>query len=62
MKIRVNYEASETQRRDVLDFEDLGITEQEWNEMDKEAKVLILMTDAEKETPYWVVDNFEVIE
>lgn len=60
MKVKVKYEASETQRNDTFDVEqDFGFTIEQWNKMSDEKKREILMEAVEHEPPYWSVDIFE---
>ena len=61
MKISVKLEVSESNGHHTFDLDDLGVTEQEWNEMSESEK-----NDAvEKavfdlpEQPYWMVGSFD---
>ena len=57
MKIKVKYDVSSTAMRETYDLEDLGVTEDEWKEMNDDKKREILM-DAVVEQPYWMVDEY----
>lgn len=60
MKVKVKYEASETQRTDTFDVEqDFGLTIEQWNEMTDDSKRELLMDSVEHEPPYWAVEKFE---
>lgn len=61
MKIEVKYEVSETRTDETWDLEDLGLTEDEWNEMDKNEKQECLMDIMENKNPYWMIDYFREI-
>ena len=59
MKIKVKYDVSATQRYESFDLEDLGVSEEKWNNMIDEEKRQLLMDAAETDQPYWVVSKFE---
>lgn len=60
MKISVKLEVSEINGHHTFDLEDLGVTEQEWEQMsdsEKHAAVEKAVFDL-PDQPYWMVDSF----
>ncbi len=63
MKVKVNYEASQTQKTKTYDvLDDFGIESEIWKEMSEEAKNEILEEAIEHDALYWAVDRVEEIE
>ena len=61
MKISVKLEVSESNGHHTFDLDDLGVTEQEWNEMSESEKhdaVEKAVFDL-PEQPYWMVGSFD---
>lgn len=60
MKISVKLDVSESKGHHTFDLEDLGVTEQEWNEMSESKKNNIVEKAVFDlpEQPYWMVDSF----
>lgn len=61
MKITVKYEVSQTRTDETWDLEEMGFTEDQWEEMDSEEKNEALMDMMENQQPYWMVDYFREI-
>lgn len=61
MKIRVKTEVSQTRDITDIDFEDLGLTEEEWNSLNNDEKTEKLQdfVDESPNQPYWIVETFE---
>lgn len=62
-KIKVIVEPCEIKRTFTVDFEDLNITEAQWNVLAK-AKQMVLINDFlsnEPEQPYWVAEKLSII-
>jgi hypothetical protein len=60
MTISVTLCPSQSSDHKMIKLEDLGLTEQEWNELDKdtqEEKINEYLADL-PEQPYWMVDRF----
>jgi hypothetical protein len=60
MKISVTLCPSQSSDHKTIDLDDLGLTEQEWNELNKDAqeeKLNEYLADL-PEQPYWMVDRF----
>jgi len=61
MKITVKYEVSETRTDETWDLEDIGFSEEQWEEMDSEEKNQALTDIMDNKHPYWMVDYFREI-
>jgi hypothetical protein len=61
MKITVKYEVSETRTDETWDLEDIGFSEEQWEEMDSEEKNQALTDIMDNKQPYWMVDYFREI-
>ena len=61
MKITVKYEVSETRTDETWDLEDMGFSEEQWEEMDSEEKNQALTDMMDNKQPYWMVDYFREI-
>lgn len=60
MKIHVRFDPSEDVRYESFDlYDDLGVTEEEWNSMDEEERELLLMDAVEDNEPYWMVYRYD---
>jgi hypothetical protein len=60
MRIKLYLEPSDSRSIQVVDIEDLGITEEEWKDMsdyDKFQKISDNL-DNVQEQPYWLLDRF----
>lgn len=60
MKISVTLCPSQSSDHKMIDLDDLELTEQEWNELDKDAQEEKLNEYLSQlpEQPYWMVDTF----
>lgn len=60
MKIKVEMTPNITTNVMTMDLEDLGVTEEQWNEMDDENKEETINNYIGNlpEQPYWMVDTF----
>lgn len=61
MKIKVKYEVSENYDFETWELSDLGLTKEEWDEMDEDKRNELLM-DAKISQPYWAVSSYEIID
>lgn len=59
MKIIVKYEASQTETHYTWDLDDLGYTEEEWNNLSEDEQKEAL-EEGLSDTPYWVATKIEV--
>lgn len=61
MKILVTAEASETRRAYTVSFEDLGITNSQWNLFNEKQRAGLLNAFLEQlpEHPYWTLYKYE---
>lgn len=61
MKIRVRVEASQDFDYKTLDFDDLGITKDEFETMDVEERTEAIQKAIDDlEQPCWIVDNYKI--
>lgn len=60
-KVLVNLEVSQNQDFRTFDLDDLGVSEQDWNEMSESEKNVVIQNAVFDlpEQPYWMVDSFE---
>lgn len=60
MKIKAKLEVSENTRSVTFDFDDLGVTQQEWDELNDYAKEQLVKEAVFglNDQPYWCLDRF----